>query len=67
MTDKPKRRSDTTRALLTLTAARDDHLVRLTRLPAAQQVVRSLLNAGLAEGGRGRDRDSLPFDGRARR
>jgi hypothetical protein len=60
-----EKRSDSTRALLTLTAARDDHLARLPA--AAQQVVRSLLNAGLAERGRGRDCDSLPFDGRARR
>ena len=51
MTDKPKKLSETARALLTAAAARDDHLIRPPQLPAAaaRQVVRSLLNAGLAE------------------
>jgi hypothetical protein len=51
MTDKPKKLSDTARALLTSAAMRDDHLIQLPRLPvaAARQVIRSLLNAGLAE------------------
>jgi hypothetical protein len=51
MTDKPKKLSDTARALLTAAAMRDDHLMRPPKLPitAARQVVRSLLNAGLAE------------------
>jgi hypothetical protein len=46
MTDKPKKLSDTARAVLTLAAARDDHLIRPPRLPfaAAQQVARSLFN-----------------------
>jgi hypothetical protein len=51
MTDKPKKLSDTARALLTSAAMRDDHLIPLPRLPvaAARQVIRSLLNGGLAE------------------
>jgi hypothetical protein len=51
MTDKSKKLSETARALLTAAAARDDHLIRPPQLPAAaaRQVVRSLLNAGLAE------------------
>ena len=51
MTDKPKKLSDTARALLTVAATRCDHLIRPPRLPiaAARQVVRSLLNAELAE------------------
>jgi hypothetical protein len=51
MTDKPKKLSDTARVLLTAAAMRDDHLIQLPRLPvaAARQVIRSLLNAGLAE------------------
>src|ERR1700692_4653922 len=51
MTDKPKKLSDTARALLTSAAMRDDHLIQLPRLPvgAARQLIRSLLNAGLAE------------------
>jgi hypothetical protein len=51
MTDKPKKLSATTRALLTAAATRGDHLIRLPRLPvaAARQVVRSLLNSRLAE------------------
>jgi hypothetical protein len=51
MTDKPKKLSDTARALLTSAAMRDDHLIRPPRLPvaAARQVIRSLLNAGWAE------------------
>jgi hypothetical protein len=51
MTDKPKKLSDTARALLSVTALRDDHLIALPKLPvaAARQVVRSLLNAGFAE------------------
>ena len=51
MTEKPKKLSDTARALLTAAALRDDHLIQAPQLPAAaaRQVVRSLLNAGLAE------------------
>jgi hypothetical protein len=51
MTDKPKKLSDTARALLTAAAMRNDHLVPLPKLPVAavRQVVRSLLNAGFAE------------------
>ena len=51
MTEKPKKLSDTARALLTAAAVRDDHLIRPPQLPAAaaRQVVRSLLNAGVAE------------------
>ena len=51
MADKSKKLSDTARALLTLAATRGDHLIQPPRLPiaAARQVVRSLLNAGLAE------------------
>src|ERR1700722_19787789 len=51
MANKPKRLSDTGRAPLTSAAMRDDHLIQLPRLPvaAARQVIRSLLNAGLAE------------------
>ena len=51
MTEKPKKLSETARALLTAAALRDDHLIRPPQLPAAaaRQVVRSLLNAGLAE------------------
>jgi hypothetical protein len=50
MPDKPKKLSDTARALLTSAAMRDDHLIHLPRLPvaAARQVIRSLLNARLA-------------------
>jgi hypothetical protein len=51
MTNKPKPISHTARALLTATATRGDRLIRPPKLPiaAARQVVRSLLNAGLAE------------------
>jgi biotin operon repressor len=51
MADKPKKLSDTARALLTVAAMRGDHLIRPPKLPiaAARQVVRSLLGAGLAE------------------
>jgi hypothetical protein len=51
MTNKPKTISDTARALLTSAATRGDRLIRPPQLPiaAARQVVRSLLNAGLAE------------------
>jgi hypothetical protein len=50
MADKPKKLSDTARAVLTLAATRNDRLIRPPRLPVAavRQVVRSLLNAGLA-------------------
>jgi hypothetical protein len=49
--DKPKKLSDTARALLTVAATRGDHLIRPPKLPiaAARQVVRSLLNAGQVE------------------
>jgi hypothetical protein len=51
VTDKRKKLSDTARSLLTSAATRDDHLIRLPRLPAAaaRQVIRSLLTAGSAE------------------
>jgi hypothetical protein len=51
MADRPKKLSDTVRALLTLAAMRNDHLIAPPKLPvaAARQVVRSLLNAGFAE------------------
>ena len=51
MADKPKKLSDTARALLTVAATHGDHLIRPPKLPiaAARQVVRSLLGAGLAE------------------
>ena len=51
MSDRPKKISATARALLTVAAMRDDHLIRPPQLPiaAARQVVRSLLNSGLAE------------------
>jgi hypothetical protein len=51
MADKPKKLSDTARALLTVAATRGDPLIRPPKLPiaAARQVVRSLLNAGLVE------------------
>jgi len=49
VTDKPKELSDTARALLTLAATRDDHLIRPLPITAARQVVRSLLNGGSAE------------------
>src|SRR4051794_27812108 len=51
MTEKPKKLSNTAHALLTAAALRDDHLIQPPQLPAAaaRQVVRSLLNAGLAE------------------
>ncbi len=51
MTDKPKKLTDTARALLTSAATRDDQLIRPPQLPlaAARQVVRSMLNAGLVE------------------
>jgi hypothetical protein len=51
MIDKPKKLSDTARALLTVAALRNDHLIAPPKLPAAaaRQVVRSLLNARLAE------------------
>src|ERR1700741_1952404 len=53
MPDKPKKLSETARALLTSAAMRDDHVIPLPRLPvaAARQVIRSLLNGGLAEEG----------------
>jgi hypothetical protein len=55
MTGKSKKLSDTARALLTVAATRDDHLVPLPRLPvaAARQVIRSLLNARHGGGGAG--------------
>jgi hypothetical protein len=51
MTDKPKKLSDTARALLAAAAMRNDYFIALPKLPvaAARQVVRSLLNAGFAE------------------
>jgi hypothetical protein len=44
MADKPKKLSDTARALLTVAATRGDHLIRPPKWPmvAARQVVRSL-------------------------
>ena len=60
MTDKPKKLSDTARALLTAAAMRNDNLVPLPRLPVAavRQVVRSLMNAGFA--GRCRRQSTSP-------
>jgi hypothetical protein len=51
MTDKPKKLSDTARALLTAAARRNDHLIVPPKLPvaAARQVVRSMLSAALVE------------------
>ena len=51
MTEASPKLSNTARNVLTLAAARDDHLVRVPQLPvaAARQVIRSLLNAGLVE------------------
>ncbi len=51
MTDKLKNLSNTTRALLTVAAMRDGHLIRPPQLPiaAVRQVLRSLLNSGLAD------------------
>ena len=51
MTDKTKPLSAAARSVLTPAVTRDDHLVRLPRLPAAaaRQVIRSMLNAGLVE------------------
>ena len=51
MTYRPKKLSETARALLTAASARDDHLIRPPQLPAAaaRQVVRSLLMTELAE------------------
>jgi hypothetical protein len=51
MTNKPKKLSDTARALLTVAVTRDDYLVSVPRLPvaAARQVIRSMLNAALVE------------------
>jgi hypothetical protein len=57
MNDNPMKLSDTARALLALTAARDDHAMRPTQVAfaAARQVMRSLMNARV--GGRGADTD----------
>jgi hypothetical protein len=51
MTEASPKLSTTARNVLTLAAARDDHMVRVPQLPvaAARQVIRSLLNAGLVE------------------
>jgi hypothetical protein len=51
MADDLKPVSATARAVLALDTTRDDHLVQLPRLPVAatRHVVRSMLNAGLAE------------------
>ena len=51
MTNKPKKLSDTARALLTVSTTRADRLVRLPQLPiaAVRQVIRSLLTARLVE------------------
>ncbi|MEA2849062.1 MAG: hypothetical protein QOG78_4343 [Rhodospirillaceae bacterium] len=51
MTNKPKKLSDTARALLTVSTTRADRLVRPPQLPiaAVRQVIRSLLNARLVE------------------
>src|SRR3954454_18718614 len=60
MTDKSKKLSETACALLSAAAAPDDHLIRPPQLPAAaaRQVVRSLLNAGLAQEIRAPDKDA---------
>ena len=51
MTETSPKLSTTARTVLTVAAARNDHLVHLPQLPvaAARQVVRSLLNGGLVE------------------
>jgi hypothetical protein len=51
MNYKPKKLSDTARALLTVAATRGDHLIRPPKLPTAatRQVARSLLSARLVE------------------
>ena len=51
MTEASPKLSSTARNVLTLAAARDDHMVRVPQLPvaAARQVIRSMLNAGLVE------------------
>jgi len=51
MSETSPKLSNIARTVLTLAAARDDHLVRFPQLPvaAARQVVRSLLSAGLVE------------------
>jgi hypothetical protein len=51
MTDKPNTLSHTARRLLTAAANRRDLLLQVPELPiaAARQVLRSLLNSGLAE------------------
>ena len=51
MMNKSKPMSATARAVLTLAATSNDHLVQLPHMPvaAARQVVRSMLKAGLVE------------------
>jgi hypothetical protein len=51
MTEASPKLSSTARNVLTLAAARDDHMVRVPQLPVAalRQVIRSMLNAGLVE------------------
>ena len=51
MTEASPMLSGTARNVLTLAAARDDHMVRVPQLPmaAARQVIRSMLNAGVVE------------------
>jgi hypothetical protein len=51
MTAKPKKLSNTARALLAVAATRDDHLILPPELPiaAVRQVARSLLGLELAE------------------
>jgi hypothetical protein len=51
VTHKQKKLSETARALLTAASAHYSHLIQPPRLPAAaaRQIVRSLLNTGLAE------------------
>jgi hypothetical protein len=46
MTDKPKKLTDTARALLAAATMRNDYLIALPPVAAARQIVRSLLNAG---------------------
>ena len=68
MTNQPRPMSATARAVLSLAATRDDHLVALPRLPvaAARQVIRSMLNAGLSKSCRRRPSTWVTFGAPAR-
>jgi hypothetical protein len=62
MRTKAKPLSHTQRALLIAAAARNDHLVPLTKLPvaAARQVIRSMLTVSLAS--TGKKKNSAPHE-----